>query len=208
MSDLDTRPREQRVGAPETGGAEQLLITGRRVPLGKTTEVMRVLPDRQGRMIGAWCFLDHYGPEDLGDGPGMRVWAHPHTGLQTVSWLLEGAVEHRDSLGSLALVRPGELNLMTAGRGIVHSEISRSDRPPRLHGVQLWVAQPEATRHRPAAFEHHPELPRVELGNAVATVLVGSFAGATSPARRASISHGTARGHPRPSLRLPVVAGN
>ena len=93
MSDLDTRPPEQRVGAPITGGAEQLLITGRRVPLGKTTEVMRVLPDRQVRMIGAWCFLDHYGPEDLGDGPGMRVWAHPHTGLQTVSWLFTGEID-------------------------------------------------------------------------------------------------------------------
>ena len=152
MSDLDTRPREQRVGAPQTGGAEQLLITGRRVPLGKTTEVMRALPDRQVRMIGAWCFLDHYGPEDLGDRPGMQVWAHPHTGLQTVSWLLEGAVEHRDSLGSQALVRPGELNLMTAGRGIVHSEISPPDRPPRLHGVQLWVALPDGVRDMPPDF--------------------------------------------------------
>ena len=152
MSDLDTRPREQRVGAPETGGAEQLLITGRRVPLGKTTEVMRALPDRQVRMIGAWCFLDHYGPEDLGDRPGMQVWAHPHTGLQTVSWLLEGAVEHRDSLGSQALVRPGELNLMTAGRGIVHSELSLPDRPPRLHGVQLWVALPDGVRDMPPDF--------------------------------------------------------
>jgi redox-sensitive bicupin YhaK (pirin superfamily) len=161
VSDLDTRPREQRVGAPETGGAEQLLITGRGVPLGKTTEVMRVLPDRQVRMIGAWCFLDHYGPEDLGDRPGMQVWAHPHTGLQTVSWLLEGAVEHRDSLGSRALVRPGELNLMTAGRGIVHSELSLPDRPPRLHGVQLWVALPDGARDMPQDFAAYAELPDV-----------------------------------------------
>ena len=142
--------------APETGGAEQLLITGRRVPLGKTTEVMRVLPDRQVRMIGAWCFLDHYGPGDLGDGPGMRVWAHPHTGLQTVSWLLEGAVEHRDSLGSLALVRPGELNLMTAGRGIVHSELSRPDRPPRSDRRQ----QPQQP--------YHPRRPRPVPASATA----------------------------------------
>ena len=77
--------------------------------LGKTTEVARALPDRQLRMIGAWCFLDHYGPEDVSGAPGMQVWAHPHTGLQTVSWLLEGEIEHRDSLGSQAMVRPGEL---------------------------------------------------------------------------------------------------
>jgi quercetin 2,3-dioxygenase len=185
MSDLDTRPREQRVGAPETGGAEQLLITGRRVPLGKTTEVMRVLPDRQVRMIGAWCFLDHYGPEDLGDGPGMRVWAHPHTGLQTVSWLLEGAVEHRDSLGSLALVQPGELNLMTAGRGIVHSELSRPDRPPRLHGVQLWVALPDGVRDREPDFAAYADLPDLftpALDGVRGTVLLGELNGVRSPA--------------------------
>jgi redox-sensitive bicupin YhaK (pirin superfamily) len=203
VSDLDTRPREQRVGAPETGGAEQLLITGRRVPLGKTTEVMRVLPDRQVRMIGAWCFLDHYGPEELGDRPGMQVWAHPHTGLQTVSWLLEGAVEHRDSLGSQALVRPGELNLMTAGRGIVHSEISRSDRPPRLHGVQLWVALPDRVRDMLPDFAAYADLPDLfdrrkggdprepPTGTGIAapadgvrgTVLLGELNGVRSPAK-------------------------
>lgn len=185
MSDLDTRPPEQRVGAPRTGGAEQLLITGRRVPLGKTTEVMRVLPDRQVRMIGAWCFLDHYGPEDLGDRPGMQVWAHPHTGLQTVSWLLEGAVEHRDSLGSQALVRPGELNLMTAGRGIVHSELSLSDRPPRLHGVQLWVALPDGVRDRAPEFAAYADLPDLfpaAVDGVRGIVLLGSLNGVRSPA--------------------------
>jgi hypothetical protein len=185
VSDLDTRPREQRVGAPRTAGAEQLLITGRRVPLGKTTEVMRALPDRQVRMIGAWCFLDHYGPEDLGDRLGMQVWAHPHTGLQTVSWLLEGAVEHLDSLGSQALVRPGELNLMTAGRGIVHSEISRPDRPPRLHGVQLWVALPDGVRDMPPDFAAYADLPELFAGLADGvrgTVLLGRLNGVRSPA--------------------------
>ena len=178
------RPREQRVGAPETGGAEQLLITGRRVPLGKTTEVMRALPDRQVRMIGAWCFLDHYGPEDLGERPGMQVWAHPHTGLQTVSWLLEGAVEHRDSLGSQALVRPGELNLMTAGRGIVHSEISQPDRPPRLHGVQLWVALPDGVRDRAPDFTAYADLPDLfaAADGVRGTVLLGELNGVRSPA--------------------------
>ena len=115
MSDLDTRPREQRVGAPRTAGAEQLLITGRRVPLGRTTEVMRALPDRQVRMIGAWCFLDHYGPDDVAATGGMRVPPHPHTGLQTVSWLFTGEVEHRDSAGNHAVVRPYQARAMLGG---------------------------------------------------------------------------------------------
>jgi quercetin 2,3-dioxygenase len=168
----------------QSGGPEELLITARRVPLGRTTEVARALPDRDLRMIGAWCFLDHYGPEDLGDGPGMQVWAHPHTGLQTVSWLLEGVIEHGDSLGSRATVRPGELNLMTAGRGIVHSEISRPDRPPRLHGVQLWVALPDAVRHRAPAFAGYAHLPRLfgEWDGVRGTVLLGELAGVRSPA--------------------------
>jgi redox-sensitive bicupin YhaK (pirin superfamily) len=124
MSDLDTRPQEYLSAGRLGSGPEELLLSARRVPLGRTTEVARALPDRQIRMIGAWCFLDHYGPEDVGGSAGMQVWAHPHTGLQTVSWLLDGEIEHRDSLGSRAMVRPGELNIMTAGHGIVHSEIS------------------------------------------------------------------------------------
>ncbi len=168
----------------QAGGPEELLITARRVPLGRTTEVARALPDRDVRMIGAWCFLDHYGPEELGDGPGMQVWAHPHTGLQTVSWLLEGVIEHGDSLGSRVPVRPGELNLMTAGRGIVHSEISRPDRPPRLHGVQLWVALPDAVRHRAPDFAGYADLPRLfdDRDGARGTVLLGELAGVRSPA--------------------------
>ncbi|HSU36582.1 MAG TPA: pirin family protein [Propionibacteriaceae bacterium] len=186
MSDLETRPREQ-VCRSTAGRGEQLLITARRVPLGKTTEVARALPDRQIRMIGAWCFLDHYGPEELGGSPGMQVWAHPHTGLQTVSWLLEGEVEHRDSLGSQAMVRPDELNIMTAGRGIVHSEISLPDRPPRLHGVQLWVALPDGVRDIEPRFESYAELPDLVLGtNASAGIrgklLLGELAGRRSPA--------------------------
>jgi quercetin 2,3-dioxygenase len=185
VSDLDTRPREQVCVPSAASGPEELLITARRVPLGKTNEVVRALPDRQVRMIGAWCFLDHYGPEELGEGPGMQVWAHPHTGLQTVTWLLEGAVEHRDSLGSRVQVRPGGLNLMTAGRGIVHSEISRPDRPPRLHGVQLWVALPDRVRDMPPAFAGYAELPNLfaEPRSGVrGTVLLGELQGVRSPA--------------------------
>ncbi len=143
----------------------------------------RALPDRQIRMIGAWCFLDHYGPEDVSGSAGMQVWAHPHTGLQTVSWLLDGEIEHRDSLGSQVMVRPGELNIMTAGRGIVHSEISQPDKPPLLHGVQLWVALPDAVRELDPAFQSYTDLPDLNRPGVRGKVLIGDVGGATSPSR-------------------------
>jgi redox-sensitive bicupin YhaK (pirin superfamily) len=145
--------------------------------------VARALPDRQIRMIGAWCFLDHYGPEDVSGSAGMQVWAHPHTGLQTVSWLLDGEIEHRDSLGSQVMVRPGELNIMTAGRGIVHSEISQPDKPPLLHGVQLWVALPEAVRDLDPAFQSYADLPDLNPPGVRGKVLIGDVGGARSPSR-------------------------
>jgi quercetin 2,3-dioxygenase len=181
MSDLDTRPQEYVCVGRLDGGPEELLLTARRVPLGRTTEVARALPDKQIRMIGAWCFLDHYGPEDVSSSAGMQVWAHPHTGLQTVSWLLDGEIEHRDSLGSQVIVRPGELNIMTAGRGIVHSEISQPDKPPLLHGVQLWVALPDAMRNLDPAFQSYPDLPDLNMPGVRGTVLVGDVGGARSP---------------------------
>ena len=181
MSDLDLQPQEYLCGPVLRPPAEELLLTARRVFLGKTTEVARALPDQQIRMIGAWCFLDHYGPEDVSAGPGMQVWAHPHTGLQTVSWLLEGEVEHRDSLGSRAMVRPGELNLMTAGHGIVHSELSQPDKPPRLHGVQLWVALPDERRDIPPLFETYAALPDLIRPGVRGKVLVGELDGVRSP---------------------------
>jgi hypothetical protein len=142
---------------------------------------MRALPRRGRRTIGAWCFLDHFQPESSDDPPGM-IGPHPHIGLQTVTWLLEGETLHTDSLGSEQLIRPGELNLMSAGHGVAHAEDGR--RFGRAgHGVQLWVAQPEGTRHGPAAFEHHADLPQVKIGAGAATVLVGEVAGARSTAR-------------------------
>ncbi len=183
MSDLDVRPQEQVCTSGAGGRPQELLLTARRVYLGKTTEVFRALPDRQIRMIGAWCFLDHYGPEDLGNSAGMQVWAHPHTGLQTVSWLLEGEIEHRDSVGSQAMVRPGELHIMTSGHGIVHSELSPAARPPRLHGVQLWVALPDADRDTAPRFDSYRELPDLIRDGVRGKVLIGELDGVASPAR-------------------------
>ncbi|HWB35608.1 MAG TPA: pirin family protein, partial [Rugosimonospora sp.] len=108
---------------------------------------------------------------------------HPHTGLQTVTWLLEGEVLHRDSLDNTQPIRPGQLNLMTSGHGIAHAEVSPSPHPPLLHGLQLWVALPAGAKDGPARFEHHADLPRFSAPGVEGTVLIGSLGGATSPAR-------------------------
>jgi redox-sensitive bicupin YhaK (pirin superfamily) len=158
------------------------VIEARKTVIGDGTEVRRLLPQRTLRTIGAWCFLDQYGPDEVSRGPGMQVPPHPHIGLQTVSWLFQGLVLHRDSLGSRQLIRPGELNLMTAGRGIAHSEESAAGRPPVLHGLQLWIALPEAERHAEPRFAHHAALPVVREGGASVTVAVGEYRGERSPA--------------------------
>ena len=145
--------------------------------------VRRVLPQRPRRTVGSWCFLDHAGPVRVEPGVSFGIGPHPHMGLQTVTWLLAGELLHLDSLGSEQLIRPGQLNLMTAGHGVSHAEEDPA-RAEEVHAVQLWVAQPAGTRDGPAAFEHHAELPRLDLDHAEATVLVGDFAGTDSPARR------------------------
>ena len=146
--------------------------------------VRRTLPQRERTLVGAWCFADHYGPDQVTDTGGMIVPPHPHTGLQTVSWLFAGEIEHRDSAGHHALVRPGELNLMTGGRGVSHSEVSTSG-TTTLHGVQLWVALPDAARDAPADFEHYA--PRVLSGSGWrAAVFLGTLLGDTSPVRTAT----------------------
>jgi quercetin 2,3-dioxygenase len=158
------------------------VITSREVPLGgpRAMSVRRTLPQRQRSLVGAWCFADHYGPNDVTATGGMDVPPHPHTGLQTVSWLFAGEIEHRDSGGVHAMVRPGELNVMTAGHGIAHSEVSTAATSV-LHGVQLWVALPDEARDVPRGFDHHvPPVVPVEGGSL--RVLLGSLAGATSPA--------------------------
>ncbi|MFI5036750.1 MAG: pirin family protein [Acidimicrobiales bacterium] len=146
-------------------------------------QVRRALPRRGRRTVGAWCFADHMGPVSVTATSGLDVGPHPHCGLQTVTWLTAGEALHHDSLGTEQLIRPGQLNLMTAGEGVAHAEEATGQYEGRLEGLQLWIAQPEATRHAPAAFEHHGALPRLDLGAGTATVLVGDLAGTASPAR-------------------------
>lgn len=156
--------------------------TARDANVGGIT-VRRALPKRERRTVGAWCFVDHFGPTDVPADPEMQVGPHPHIGLQTVTWLLEGEVVHRDSLGSEQVIRPGAVNLMTAGAGVSHAEQTPPGSAVSQHGVQLWVAQPESTRHGAPEFVHLPDLPRLGFGPWQATVLVGEVAGQRSPAR-------------------------
>ncbi|TFV45721.1 pirin family protein [Blastococcus sp. TF02A-35] len=185
MSNLDRRPATRELGGLQqtSTGPVLDLLPGKEVMLGESTRVRRLLPTLGRRMVGAWAFVDHYGPDDIATGPGMQVAPHPHTGLQTVSWLLDGEVHHLDSLGSDVMVRPGGLALMTAGHGISHSEQSPASHPRYLHGAQLWVALPDAHREVAPHFEHHDVLPGFSSDGLRSTVLMGSFAGTTSPGR-------------------------
>ena len=185
MSNIETEPAELRCQASSEGVAGPVtprvdVLSARDVPLGgpRAMTVRRTLPQRARTLIGAWCFIDHYGPDDVAETGGMDVAPHPHTGLQTVSWLFSGEIEHRDSLGSHALVRPGELNLMTSGDGISHSEVSTA-RTTVLHGVQLWVALPEQHRRTGRDFQHYVPRP-VQVDGGEVRVFLGSLAGATA----------------------------
>lgn len=170
------------LGAPPVGAEVR---ASREAQVG-ALRVRRALPQRGRRSVGAWCFVDHVGPAQVSEEHGLDVGPHPHIGLQTVTWLVTGEALHRDSLGSEQVIRPGQLNLMTAGHGVAHAEEATGRYRGELHGVQLWVAQPEATRDGPPAFEHHAELPRLELAAGLATVLVGELDQVASPARRDS----------------------
>ncbi|HET6694423.1 MAG TPA: pirin family protein [Pedococcus sp.] len=187
MSNVETKPVEtecEHTPAPQAGGRPVVeALTAREVPLGgpRAMTVRRTIPQRQRSLIGAWCFADHYGPDEVAASGGMDVPPHPHTGLQTVSWLFAGEIEHRDSGGHHALVRPGEMNLMTGGHGICHSEVSTPG-TRTLHGVQLWVALPAAARDEPRAFQHHVP-PPVRVEGATVRVLLGTLLGQSSPVR-------------------------
>lgn len=195
MSNLETRPTEQVCTAGDTAAGDTAagdvatgvqLLTARDVPLGgpRAMTVRRTIPQKVRSLVGAWCFCDHYGPDDVARSAGMQVPPHPHTGLQTVTWLFAGEILHRDSVGSLETVRPGELNLMTAGQGISHSEESPAQgRPPVLHGVQLWTALPSSALGVEPHFEHHADLPVATLDGGQVRVFMGELGALASPAR-------------------------
>ena len=182
MSNLDRAPSLTYYG-PQGVSARPVheMFLGREVLVGESTKVRRLLPNLGRRLVGAWCFVDHYGPDDIVNQPGMQVPPHPHLGLQTVSWLLAGEVHHRDSLGNSQLIQPGELGLMTAGHAITHAEYSPVAHPALLHGVQLWVALPSAARDRAPDWEHHTQLPELTDAGLRVRVILGSMAGESSP---------------------------
>jgi redox-sensitive bicupin YhaK (pirin superfamily) len=134
-------------------------------------------------MVGAWCFVDVFGPTDITDQPGMAVAPHPHMGLQTVSWLVQGSVLHRDSIGTTALVEPGRAAVMSAGNGVAHSENSPAEHGPLLHGAQLWVALPESARHGEHSFVLHDPAPTWHSPGLAARVFVGSMGATVAPAQ-------------------------
>ncbi|MGH8106325.1 MAG: pirin family protein [Arenimonas sp.] len=156
-------------------------ITAHSAEVGKGFVVRRAVPTKARRMVGAWCFLDHVGPADFDAGQGLNVGPHPHIGLQTFTWMIEGEILHRDSLGYEQIIRPGQVNLMTAGNGITHSEESITNAAGRLHITQLWIALPEAGRHREPDFKHYPDLPIIDTDGFHITLLVGSAFNFTAP---------------------------
>lgn len=141
--------------------------------------VTRVLPTKSRRTVGSWCFVDLAGPADAEKPDPLEVGPHPHIGLSTVTWLLEGEALHSDSLGTQQVIRPSQLNLMTAGHGIAHAELAAK---PPFRGVQMWLAQPEATRHGPSGFAHHADLPRIALPEGEGLLFAGELDGDVSPA--------------------------
>jgi redox-sensitive bicupin YhaK (pirin superfamily) len=180
------------VGEADTGRWNDVspLVTVREGRVARIGEmgIRRILPTKRRRTVGPWCFVDLIMPQDVEDPPPLEIGPHPHTGLATVTWLFEGSALHSDSLGTEQLIRPGELNLMSAGHGIAHAELGMRDeklgeKVAGVMGVQMWLAQPNATRHGASGFEHLADLPLLDLGGGGATVLMGGVGGAVSPAR-------------------------
>ncbi len=208
MSNLEKHPEELDLVDERPTAPRVEILQPRDVPLGgpRAMSVRRTLPQRSRSLIGAWCFVDHYGPDLVAVSGGMTVPPHPHTGLQTVSWLFEGEIDHRDSVGSHATVRPGELNLMTAGRGIQHSEVSLAETTV-LHGAQLWVALPEASRNAAPFFERFVPQP-FEFEGARVSVFLGDLLGHHSTARTFTRIVGAQLDLPANSvIALPVDSG-
>ena len=167
--------------------------------------IARALPIRQRRMVGPWCFLDRFGPLAFKDEKPMAVPQHPHIGLQTVSWLLEGEVQHTDSLGQEATISPGGVNVMTAGKGIAHAEETPISNSGRLSGVQLWVALPDAHRHTDPFFTSIEQVPILENKGGIIQIFAGSLLGFTSPVRHFSDILGVELEiHPHQTIHIPL----
>lgn len=188
------------------GAAQQQLeaYAGREVTLG-ALRVVRALPVKGRRLIGPWCFLDRFGPATFARSGGMDVAPHPHIGLQTVTWLLDGEIVHDDSLLQEAVLRPGGVNVMTSGHAIAHAERTPDENTGRLDGVQLWAALPDRDRHREPSFQHLAQVPRLEPPGGIVQIFSGALAGASSPARHFSPLIGAdLQVHARQQLELPL----
>jgi quercetin 2,3-dioxygenase len=183
------------------------IIAARRTELG-SIKILRALPRRERRMVGPWCFLDRFGPLQFASEKGMDVAPHPHMGLQTVSWLVAGEMIHKDSLGCEALMRAGQLNLMTSGRGIAHSEETPKQNSGKLDGVQLWVALPEEQRKTAPSFDHHASLPIFGVGSTTIQLIIGTMLQHESPAKAFSpIVGAEIVFHERAAIDLPLKPG-
>jgi len=178
MDSIDKTQLSDSKDGSSSGPVQQIIKTHKAV-LGKKLTLRRALPHRERRMIGAWCFLDHFGPLDSNAIDGLQVAPHPHIGLQTFTWILKGEILHRASLGSKQVIQSGKVNLMTAGNGISHSEESTSNGV--LHGLQLWIALPDSKRHIEPDFKHYPEVPVLTHQHVSIQVMAGEFLNVTAP---------------------------
>ena len=184
---IETGKVEQQCDYLDSCDSIRLIVKPREKDLGGFS-VRRVLPTMRQKMVGPWIFFDHMGPAEFPAGQGINVRPHPHINLATVTYLFEGEILHRDSLGSLQGIRPGDINLMVAGKGIVHSERERPEvtaAPHRLHGLQLWMALPEEDEEIEPAFHHYPgaDIPATTVDGVPVRVMMGSAYGVTSPVR-------------------------
>src|SRR6266496_4568578 len=201
---LDTKVAGHLSDASGVNGSVFERLPARETSLG-TLRILRALPIRQKRLVGPWCFLDRFGPLSFSDAKPMDVAPHPHIGLQTVSWLLQGEVIHNDSLGNEALLRPGGVNVMTSGGGIAHAEETPRKNSGLLNGVQLWIALPDAYRNGQASFQHIDEVPVIERAGGIVSVFAGSMPGCSSPAKHFSPVFGADIAlHAFASLELPL----
>jgi redox-sensitive bicupin YhaK (pirin superfamily) len=194
--------RPSDAGLGETTMDVVVVREGRRAEVGGL-DIVRVLPTKGRRTVGPWCFVDLMRPPDVDHPDPMEIGPHPHIGLSTVTWLYSGEAVHTDSLGTEQLIRPGELNLMSAGHGIAHAEQALG---PNLHGAQMWLAQPEGIRHGDSGFEHHGDLPVLDLGGGEARVIIGTLDGTTSPARQDWETVGADIRLRRGSFEIPVAS--